>query len=318
VNARLQRLFDARDGVLTWAEACSVVPVHRVEYACRSGQARRVHRGVLLDTARRLDMLRRLRAALAYAGPEAALSHTSALWLWRLPVSTLGDVHITTGPGRRLRTAGIVAHRRAGFQVTPPEVVVRGGLRVTRLERTLADAWPLLSDDAQRAPLLRAVADRMTTVDRVRSALDQVRSLPQRAGLADLLEKVSAGCRSPLELWGYEHVFTGPGMERLRFQVPVPLGARTVWLDVFDEESLTNFELDGAKYHSSPADRERDLRRDAALATISIQVVRFSHERLTRRVVEVRREVLAIMAARRRWALDGKNRGRFAVGRPPT
>lgn len=37
-----------------------------------------------------------------------------------------------------------------------------------------------------------------------------------------------------------------------------------MWLDAFDEATRTNFELDGAKYHGSPAARERDLRRDAA------------------------------------------------------
>jgi len=82
----------------------------------------------------------------------------------------------------------------------------------------------------------------------------------------------------------------------------VSLGARTVWLDAFDEQSQTNFELDGAKYHGSPKDRERDLRRDAALAALGLQVVRYSHERLTREVDGVRREALGIMAVRRdRW-----------------
>ena len=61
-------------------------------------------------------------------------------------------------------------------------------------------------------------------------------------------------------------MFTGPGFERLRWQVPVRAKGRRYWLDAFDEATLTNFELDGAKYHSSPRSRELDLARDAALA----------------------------------------------------
>jgi very-short-patch-repair endonuclease len=62
---------------------------------------------------------------------------------------------------------------------------------------------------------------------------------------------------------------------------------------------MTNFELDGAKWHGSPRSRERDLRRDAALAARGYRVVRLTHERLTRQPAEVRAEILAILAAAR-------------------
>jgi very-short-patch-repair endonuclease len=44
--------------------------------------------------------------------------------------------------------------------------------------------------------------------------------------------------------------------------------------------------------------RERDLRRDAGLATLGVQVVRFTHDRLTLEPQVVRREVLAILRQR--------------------
>ena len=82
--------------------------------------------------------------------------------------------------------------------------------------------------------------------------------------------------------------------------MPVRLDGCTVYLDVFAEEEKVNFELDGREGHVSKADRERDLRRDAALAARGILVVRFTHYRLTHEPEAVRREVLAILAARRR------------------
>jgi very-short-patch-repair endonuclease len=70
-------------------------------------------------------------------------------------------------------------------------------------------------------------------------------------------------------------------------------------LDLYDEETRTNFELDGAKHHAGPADRERDLRRDAAQAAVGITVVRFTHDRLVRASAEVRAQAAKILAVRR-------------------
>jgi very-short-patch-repair endonuclease len=75
---------------------------------------------------------------------------------------------------------------------------------------------------------------------------------------------------------------------------------RNVYLDrLFDAEML-NVELDGAAYHGKPGQRERDLRRDAALATLGYLTVRFSHLRLHRDPAGVVEKLLAILETRRR------------------
>ncbi|HKA69583.1 MAG TPA: DUF559 domain-containing protein [Actinomycetes bacterium] len=203
-----------------------------------------------------------------------------------------------TGPERRIRVAGIVAHRRAGFRSEPPIVVIRRGLPVTNLDQTLVDCWPLMSGPDQRAPIIAAVSDRRTTPTRVRHLLNEADRLTGRAALYALLDKLQAGCRSELELWGYDRVFTGPGLPVLRRQYPVRLGGHTVYLDVFAENERTNFELDGTTWHGSVEQRERDLRRDAGLAAMGILVIRFTHDRLTSEPDAVRRDVLRILAAR--------------------
>lgn len=78
----------------------------------------------------------------------------------------------------------------------------------------------------------------------------------------------------------------------------MPFG--TIYLDRYFEEERLAVELDGAAFHGSPGQRERDIRRDAALAAIGIQVIRFSHQRLFADPEGVRRELLQILAARRR------------------
>src|SRR5262249_54757694 len=163
---------------------------------------------------------------------------------------------------------GLVVHRRKTLRLAPPDVVIRNDFPVIKLERCVVDSWPLLDADAQRAPAICAVAGRMTTPDRIREILLLTPRLGGRRHLVDLL---APGCRSELETWGYANVFQGLG---LRWQAPVALGQRTVYLDTYDDVGQLNFELDGRKYHGSVLDRERDLRRDAALAALGIMVVR--------------------------------------------
>jgi very-short-patch-repair endonuclease len=123
-------------------------------------------------------------------------------------------------------------------------------------------------------------------------------NLPGRYELVRLLNLLRLGCRSELELWGYDRVFAGPGMPKIERSVRIRLGTRSVYLDVYCPEARVNFELDGAKWHGSTAARERDLRRDAALAAMGIMVVRFTHDQLMRTPELVRAQVRAIVAAR--------------------
>lgn len=252
----------------------------------------------------RLDPVMGQRAALAWAGGCGALSHLSALSVWGLRTQAVGDlVHLSTSSSASLRTRpGLVVHRRRGLVFEPPQVVVRRGLTVTRLEQTLVDSWQTLPPGERRGPVIRAVNDWLTTPERLSVALERAPKLTDRATFRTLLTRLADDCRSPLEIWGHEHVFTGPGMPRFHRQVPVRVGRTTMYLDMFAERERVNIELDGATTHGDPRQREIDLRRDALLATVGIVVVRFAHRRLVKDIDAVRRETLAILATRRAGA----------------
>lgn len=210
-------------------------------------------------------------------------------------------VYLTVPAERRLRrTDGICVTRRAGFRPEPPGVQVRQGLPVVRLEQALVDSWPLWVGDVARAPLLLASQERRTTPDRVWREAVARPNLEGRAQLLALLGLLRAGCHSELELWGYRYVFDSPLLPPSQAQVPVRLGQRTVYLDRWYVQERVDVELDGAKWHSGDAQRERDLRRDAALAALGIQVVRFSHARLTAGPQDAQLELRDILLARRR------------------
>jgi len=314
---------------VTLGETSQLVPVWAVEAACKSGELLRVLPEVYVDsklatTTRpastrpvstrqanpcpadrdplaRLTPELRYRAVAAYADGRGALSHTTALALWGLHQPVAGEpVRLSVPPGLGLRTRpGLVIHQRHGFTVEPPQVVVRQGLPVTRLETAVVDSWPVLAPERRRDPVIRAVNDRMTTPERLVDALDAAPKLRDRVELRSLLHLLTIGCRSPLEIWGHDHVFTGPDMPSFDRQVRLTISRRTVYLDLYAEREKVNIELDGAITHGDPRQREIDLRRDARLAVLGILVVRFSHRRLVHEPAEVRREVLAVLAARR-------------------
>ncbi|GGO27668.1 hypothetical protein GCM10011576_52510 [Micromonospora parathelypteridis] len=299
-------------GLVTFGTARQVVPQWALQQACHNGELVRVLPEVFVaahlvgaspgdPVLSRLEPALGQRAALAWADGSGALSHLSALSVWGVRPQAVGDlVHLSAPASASLRTrAGLVVHRRRGLAIEPPQVVVRRGLTVTRLEQALVDSWPTLPPLERRAPVIRAVNDWLATPERLTDALEGAPKLIDRAALRTLLGKLADGCRSPLEIWGHEKVFTGPAMPAFRRQVPIRLGRRTSYLDMFAERERVNIELDGATTHGDPRQREIDLRRDALLATIGILVVRFTHRRLVYEVDAVRRETLAILATRR-------------------
>ncbi|WP_203929498.1 hypothetical protein [Virgisporangium ochraceum] len=222
MNQALRDLLRASGGIIHHADALAVVPGHVLRWALRSRRLRQVLPLVYVDADLAVDSDVVAAAALRYAAGRAALSHTSALRVWRLPVPLHGPLHLTVAAPVRLRGSPEVrVHRRNGFELVPPQVVVRGGYPVTRLETSIIEAWPLLDRDAQRAPAIRAVAERLTTPGRLSAALEDHPRLAGRRVLTGLLGKLAVGCRSELEIWGYDQVFrTIPG---LCWQHPVSL-----------------------------------------------------------------------------------------------
>ncbi len=145
--------------------------------------------------------------------------------------------------------------------------------------------------------MIFAVQGRRTTAARIAAEVGQAPKLPGRAELAALLHLLELGCHSELEIWGHRHVFNHSSLPHARRQRPVELGIRTVYLDLAYEEEMVAVELDGSAYHG---DRDRDQRRDLALAAQGWLTLRFSHRRLHTEVESVRQELRATLVTRRR------------------
>ncbi|MER7458653.1 DUF559 domain-containing protein [Micromonospora sp. NPDC126480] len=317
MNSELKALVRRGDGLVVRREALGVVPRWVLDDALRAGHLVRLLPEVFADAAlltpsASLPALARVprplagRAALVWARGHGALSGLTGLDVWglrRQPDDEPVHLDVPMTSGLRSRRHLVVHHRRSflaeSSAASRPYAVTRRGLQVTRVEATLVESWPLLPPDERHGPVIRAVNEWLTTPERLRAVLASRPRMPGRTGLRILIGRLADGCRSPLEIWGHDNVFTGPGMPEFRRQARMRVGGRTMYLDLYAERERVDVELDGATTHGDRRQREVDLRRDALLATAGILTVRFSHRRLVHEPDEVRRETLAILNSRR-------------------
>jgi very-short-patch-repair endonuclease len=217
-------------------------------------------------------------AAVLACGEGAVLSHTSAAELWgirrrRRRPSARGeaaDVHVTAPKTSGMRNrAGIVLHRSstliAGHRTR------HHGIPVTTPARTLADLRPLLSPAEFSAALREAQFLRLPVDDRFES--DGART--------DLEQAMLGLCR--------------------RHRLPRP--EVNVKVDRFEVDFLWRahrliVEVDGWEAHRSRSAFEDDRARDARLAVLGYEVVRFTWRRLTRDGPAVAKTIRALLRTR--------------------
>ena len=94
-------------------------------------------------------------------GPKSAISHESALVLYDLSDVLPGEVHVTVPRTASRRRKGIHLHTN---RLSPANVVMREGLPVTSVPRTIADvARAGLSEDHVTRAIREALDDGLTT-----------------------------------------------------------------------------------------------------------------------------------------------------------
>jgi very-short-patch-repair endonuclease len=264
-----------------------------------AGTLLRLRPGVYATPQAAADWLTRVGAALA--GRSALASHSTALALWQLVAPPAGPVHVCVEAGRSGRgSPGVVLHRSTDLD----DIRRRArGLPVTAVERAVVDTWSdpgALTRPAVRGAAITAVRRRCCRPSDLAYELARRSRLPGRAELAELVRLLEQGCQSELEIWGCRHVLVGPGMPSFTQQHPVTVAGRRFLLDAACEEVRLAVEMDGAAYHGSRRQRESDIARDALLATVGWQTLRFGYARMTTAPDACRKTIRATHEARRR------------------
>ena len=285
-------------GWCTWAHLISRVDRKTVTAWVGSRRLVRLQAGIYALPRLATDFS--VRVAAATEALDGLASHRTALAVWGLVPRDAGPVHVLVDQRRSGRgPSGVVVHRTSAVEDVRRRV---RDLPVTSVDRAVVDSWGRpsgLSRAAIRGAAITAVRERLCAPADLSYELARRPRLAGRAALSAVVQLLHDGCRSELEIWGCLQVLRGPGMPAFTLQRRVEVGGRVYLLDAAYDEVKLAVEMDGAAYHGSSQQRERDIRRDALLATVGWQTLRFGYSRMTAAPDACRRDIRAAYASRR-------------------
>ena len=188
---RLFQIAEAQAGYFTTAQA-QALGIARAQLSryVAAGKLERSQQGVYRLTPFPRVPHEDLFIAWLAAGPEAVISHDSALAIYELSDALPAHVHLTVP-----RNA---SHRRPGYRlhtsrITPAEITHYGGLQVTTVARTIADiACDGLADDLVIQAVQEAVARGLATPEQLRAAAAQ-----RGPAVTRLIQRALEGVREP-------------------------------------------------------------------------------------------------------------------------
>jgi very-short-patch-repair endonuclease len=239
-------------------------------------------------------------AAILSCGSEAVLSHNSAAALWEIGQEKGARVEISVRSASSKRRSGIVVHRRPSL--CERDIGKYKGIPVTGVVQTLVDlaAGPGGPDAGGRgeaqgdARIERSIseADRLDLIDpeALRDALADHRGQPGVRRLQRILDRRTFRLTDSELERRFLALARGAGL-------PVPLTRQRLngfTVDFFWPDLGLVVETDGLRYHRTPAQQDRDKRRDHAHAATGLTALRFSHAQVCFEAAEVRSVLLAV------------------------
>lgn len=268
--------MDVADGVARRRDlVISGLSRDRLATALRTRRWQQPLPGVIVAHSGPLSQRQRWRAALAYGGASAVLSHQSAGVLHGLRVSE-PRAHITVPHGLHLQSVGFVVVHQSN---RPGEGERIGRLRCTSAARTVIDIAVSTRDrNDVHALTSDAVQRRIVTVGELLCAVE---SCPRRGSrlLREALEGVVAGVRSAGESL-FRDLLRRAGVPEPEWNAVVRTESGRFIVDGLWHGARLAVEIDGARWHLNAAAWERDLRRANALQATGLRLLRFSVRQL--------------------------------------
>lgn len=292
-SAAAWRLARAQHGVLTRSDLLGLgFGTRSIEHRVQSGRLHPIARGLYAVGRPELTPHGRWMAAVLVCGDGAALSHRSAAELWGIGYEAEKRIDVSIRRRSRLERPGIAVHARAWL----PErsVVRRFGIPVTQPVQTLID----LASEPEYTRLERAVneADKLDLIDpeTLRKALDAYVGMPGVKRLRTMLDRHTFRLSdSDLE------IYFRPLAQAAGLPLP-PTKHRVLGYEVdfwFPDHGLV-VETDGLRYHRTPSQQARMVKRDQKHTAHGLRVLRFTHWQVAYapdEVTDVLRRIRAVL-----------------------
>jgi very-short-patch-repair endonuclease len=293
VDAVVAELAYRQHGRVSWWQLRELgMTEHQIKWRARTGRLHHVAYGVYAVGHTRPSYATNWAEAVLACGPGALLSHWSAAERHALRRRSGRRIHVTVPGGGRLDHDGYVIHRVRRLE--PEAAVIVDGIPTTSVARTCLDIAAIVGPGDTLGRLLEAAEDQRLLDLRAFEAVcgrGRAGSKALRRALA-LYEPVPAWSRSEWERRFYRELRTAgiraPAVNLWIAGYEVDL----VWL-----EERVIVELDSG-YHDTPAARERDPVRDAALQAEGFAILRVRQRRFEQ-------EPEAVMASLRRLLTRG-------------
>ncbi len=204
------------------------------------------------------------KAAELWAGAQAAVTHSSAAFVWGFEGFGPGPVEVATV--RRLRSTQLVLHQAKGWEEN--ELATRAGIRLTTVERTIADLAGNMNSARLQAVVDDALRRRLTSERRISGYLAGTGRAPQ--GVAALREvlvarRSGAPAESPLESM-LDRLLRGSDLPPAKRQHPIVHAGRFIArVDFAWPAYRVAVEAQGHTHHADGTSFQRDLARMNAL-----------------------------------------------------
>jgi hypothetical protein len=217
------------------------------------------------------------------------MSHATAAEAWKLSDEPSASIHVSVpAQSGSLIIPGLVLHYSSRLPGArhPARLPPQTTLEETVLD--LADASRTAEDAVAWA--IKACQRRLSTPDRITTALETRNRVRWRRDLTDAVAEVRTGVHSPLELRYLRDVERRHGLPRGdRQAVTIRRGARQ-YADVRYTEYGVVVELDGVLAHPAEA-KKHDSRRDNANTIDGLQTLRYGWVPVAYHACAVAREV---------------------------
>jgi very-short-patch-repair endonuclease len=252
-----------------------------IKHRVATGRLHLISRGIYAVGRRELTPHGRWMAAVLVCGDDAVLSHRSAAELWGIGKEWEGRIDVTVRRRSFPRRPGLMVRSRPSLPSR--SLTRRFRIPVTSPVQTLID----LATELKPLPLERAVneADVLDLVDpeTLRSVLDAYVGMPGVRTLRTMLDRHTFRLSdSDLEIL-FRPLALASGLG-IPLSKHVLLGFEVdFW---FSDHGLV-VETDGLRYHRTPAQQARAVRRDQKHQAAGLRVLRFTHWQIAHEPNEV-------------------------------
>lgn len=273
----LQQVADGQAGVVTMAQAavCGVSP-RMVSRRTATGEWQRVLPGVV-TTGGSPDDLGRVHAAMLWAGPDAVLFGSSALWWWGLVRTAPELVSVAVPKDRPRRSRDFVEVVRHHLPSADRTTVRQ--IRVVGKAYAVAFASRHLDRSTSQQLLDRALL-REFRLDEFHQVLDRHPGAPGATQARVLLRAAGDGTAAESERI-LVRLLRGAGITGWTVNRRRTVGGSSFIPDVTFERERVIIEIDGWAHHSDPERFGRDRLRQNSFGIAGWTVLRFTWAHLT-------------------------------------